>query len=83
MDGVSEVAVTQVILDQPEIVAPIRQGKATECRSICGWALKSNLASTPARSTMRAKPAVLKGEPLPAGRIEVPVRRRKRWFRWG
>jgi hypothetical protein len=27
--------------------------------------------------------AVLAGEPLPAGRIDVPTRRRKRWFRRG
>ena len=26
--------------------------------------------------------AVLNGEPLPAGKIEVPTRRRKWWFRW-
>jgi len=29
MDGVSRVAVAKVILDQPEIVTPIRQGETT------------------------------------------------------
>jgi hypothetical protein len=33
------------------------------CRSICGWALKPSFASTPARSTMRANPAVVNGDP--------------------
>jgi hypothetical protein len=30
---------------------------------MCGCALKASFASTTARSTMRAKPAVVKGEP--------------------
>jgi hypothetical protein len=37
MDGVSGIAVAQVILDQPEIVSPIRQSEAAGCRSMCGW----------------------------------------------
>jgi hypothetical protein len=31
------------------------------CRNICGWALNENPASMPARSTIRAKPAVVNG----------------------
>jgi hypothetical protein len=30
---------------------------------MCGWALKPSFAVSPARSIMRAKPAVVKGEP--------------------
>ena len=33
------------------------------CRSMCGCAGKPSLAAAPARSTRRAKPAVVKGEP--------------------
>src|SRR5450631_4212126 len=37
--------------------------KPQACRSICGCTLNPRLASAPARSTMRAKPAVVKGAP--------------------
>ena len=30
---------------------------------MCGWALKASLATLPARSIIRAKPAVVDGEP--------------------
>ena len=33
------------------------------CRNIWGWGLKPSPAVSPARSIMRAKPAVVKGEP--------------------
>ena len=57
------VAVAKVGLQGAGVVALVGQGITASVLSMCGCALKTNLASLPARSTMRAKPAVLNGAP--------------------
>jgi hypothetical protein len=55
--------VTEVGLESPRVVPFVGQSKAAGMTEHVGWALKHSSATSPARSIMRAKPAVVKGEP--------------------
>jgi len=55
--GVLNVAVSKVRLQGASVVPFVYQSIAQACLRMCGCALKPSLASVPARSTMRAKPA--------------------------
>ena len=59
-DGMLDILVPQVGLRGP--YRPLLASANPQAwRSMCGWGLKGSSAALPARSTMRAKPAVMKG----------------------
>ena len=61
---VLNVAVAEVSLQRSRIVSSVGQCiYPQECRSMCGCALKASLATFPARSIIRAKPAAVNGAP--------------------
>ena len=54
---------TEVALERPRVVPLVGERVAAGMAQHGGWGLKANLASNPARSIMRAKPAVVNGAP--------------------
>jgi hypothetical protein len=59
-----DVLMAQIRLQRSRVWCPLLASANPQAwRSMCGWALKPSLASVPARSTIRAKPAVVKGAP--------------------
>jgi hypothetical protein len=57
------VAVAKISLQSAGIVPLVGERVAASVPKLCGCALKPSLASTPTRSIIRAKPAVVNGDP--------------------